>query len=356
LTPVANRRDQRDQRGRRERQRTDRNGRPDAAAPPGDGWLAYPTVPLRFFLGATFLFAGLQKIADPGFLSPGSQTYIGTQLEAFAAHSPIGFLITTFALPTAQLTGVAVIATELAVGVLVVAGIATRWAAAVGALVNFVFFLTASWMVQPYFLGSDSIYTVAWITLVLAGDQRLLTVWPLLFGESAVRRASPIETDLDRRRLLLQLGGAAVAVVWALAILPRTRAGAVASTPTPSPLATPTPGGTPSAGPVATPAGTKVGTRADLLVEGFLDFTDPKTGDPAIAVALSGDRVVAFDAVCTHAGCEVRYDSTDRMLACPCHTAVFDPSRNAAVVSGPAPTPLASIPIQVASNGDLYAT
>jgi len=324
-------------------------------APRPDGWAAYATVPLRFFLGATFLFAGLQKIDDPGFLDPGAPTYIGTQLQAFAAHSPIGFLVTALALPTAQLTGVAVITTELAVGVLVIAGVATRWAAVVGAMVNFVFFLTASWTVQPYFLGSDSIYTVAWITLALAGDQGLLTARPLLFGEAGRRRAGPLETDLERRRLVMQLGGAAVAVVWALAILPRTRASAVASTRS---AATPpaTPSGTPTTTPAATPAGTKIGTRADLLVEGFLDFSDPRSGEPAIAVALPGNRVVAFNAVCTHAGCEVRYESSDRLLTCPCHGAVFDPSRNAAVVDGPAPTPLPAIPVQVAANGDIYAT
>ncbi len=61
--------------------------------PPADRRLAYATLPLRFFLGVTFVYAGLQKIADPGFLRPGASTYIGSQLQAFSAHSPIGFLI-----------------------------------------------------------------------------------------------------------------------------------------------------------------------------------------------------------------------------------------------------------------------
>src|SRR5690242_2665064 len=163
-----------------------------------DRWPRYATLPLRFFVGATFVFAGLQKIADPGFLQPGSSTYIGTQLQAFAAMSPIGFLVQAFAVPTPQLTGIAVIATELAVGVLVLLGVATRWAAAVGALVNLVFFLTASWTVQPYFLGSDSIYTVAWITLVLAGDQGVWTARPLIFGEQAAAGARRPVMDAGR--------------------------------------------------------------------------------------------------------------------------------------------------------------
>ena len=41
-------------------------------------------LPVRLFLGVTFVYAGYQKLSDPGFLTPGSATYIGTQLHAFA--------------------------------------------------------------------------------------------------------------------------------------------------------------------------------------------------------------------------------------------------------------------------------
>ena len=313
---------------------------------PVDRWLVYGTLPLRLFLGATFVYAGVQKIADPGFLQPGSSTYIGTQIQAFAAHSPIGFLLDVFALPTPQLTGVAVIATELIVGTLVFAGIATRWAAAVGALVNLSFFLSASWTVQPYFLGSDGIYAVAWITLVIVGDQGVFTARPFIFGPptpvSSRRRAA----DMDRRRLLVQLGGLAVAAVWVLGVIPRPKLGGgttqSAATSSPSPTA------------VASPTGTRIGAVADLRSQGFLNFQDPKSGDPAVAVALSSGGAVAFDAICTHAGCQVAYDAGQKVLACPCHGATFDPAHGAAVLGGPAPTPLASIPIRIGGDGGVY--
>jgi thiosulfate dehydrogenase [quinone] large subunit len=318
---------------------------PAGTSQPPDRRLVYGTLPLRLFLGATFVYAGLQKISDPGFLQPGSSTYIGTQLQGFAAHSPVGFLIQLLALPVPQLTGIGVIAGELVIGLLVLLGLATRWAAAAGAMLSFVLFLTASWTVQPYFLGSDSIYTVAWITLMLVGDQGVLTAKPFIFGAAeASARRRPATTDLGRRRLLLQLGGASVAVVWALALVPRPRP----SIPTAG-------GGTsPSPSPVASPTGTKIGLLSDLQAQGFLNFQDPASGDPAVAVSVAGS-VVAFDAVCTHAGCQVAYDSSQRLLACPCHGAEFDPAHGAAVVAGPAPTPLNAIRVQVGTDGAVYA-
>lgn len=333
-----------------------RSARPERApqAPAPDRRLAYATLPLRFFLGVTFLYAGLQKIADPGFLRPGASTYIGTQLQAFAAHSPVGFLLDSLAVPAPQLTGLAVIAIELVIGLAVVLGIATRWAAGAGALVNFGFFLTASWTVQPYFLGSDGIYTVAWITLVLVGDQGLAAAGPYLLKELGFTQSSPgrrAALDPGRRRLMLQLGAGAVALVWVLSVLPRTRP-AIPASATPSPTPPTTPGATPSATP--SPTGAKIGSLADLKAQGALTFNDPATGDPAVALQLNGGSVVAFDAVCTHAGCEVEYDSGQKLLVCPCHGAEFDPARAAAVVAGPAPTPLASIKVQLASDGNIY--
>jgi thiosulfate dehydrogenase (quinone) large subunit len=327
---------------------------PRPEPPASDRWLRYSALPLRLFLGATFVYAGLQKIADPGFLQPGSSTYLGTQLQAFAAQSPIGFLIDAFALPSPQLTGIAVIAIELAVGVLVLAGIATRWAAVAGALVNFVFFLSASWSVQPYFLGSDSIYTVAWITLALVGDQGVWTARPLIFGDQAQVAGRRPVFDARRRRLMLQMGGVAVAAVFVLAVLPRQRhTTAATSTPSPTPESGATPSSTPSSTPA--PSGTKVGSVSELRAQGFMTFSNPANGDPAIAVSLANGNVVAYDAVCTHAGCTVQYDSGQRVLACPCHGAVFDPAHNAAVLQGPAPTPLDAIRVQVASDGNVYA-
>jgi thiosulfate dehydrogenase [quinone] large subunit len=326
-----------------------------------DRWIVYGIVPLRFFLGLTFVYAGLQKIADPGFLDPAGTTYIGAQLQGFSSTSPIGFLIQWLALPFPQLTGIGVIGAELAIGTLVLLGLATRWAAAGGALINLVFFLTASWAVQPYFLGSDSIYAVAWITLVLVGDQGVLTARQIFAPQRGANVKTQIAADPVRRRLLLQLGSAAVAVVWVLALLPRTRhVGAsepigAAPSPAASPASSPTSSTSTSPTSAATPAGKKIGTLAQLRSSGSFTFQDPASGDPAVAIELAVGNIVAFDTVCTHAGCPVSYDSGQRLLVCPCHGAEFDPAHGAAVVAGPAPTPLAPIKVQVGADGGVYA-
>ena len=84
-------------------------------------------------------------------------------------------------------------------------------------------------------------------------------------------------------------------------------------------------------------------------------YTDPASGDPALLLHLADGRYVAYDAVCTHAGCTVQYDPTRRQLVCPCHGAAFDPARGAAVIAGPAPSPLTPLAIRVDAQGHVYA-
>ena len=127
-------------------------------------------LPVRLFLGVTFVYAGYQKLSDPGFLHPGSATYIGTQLHAFANGTPGGFLLRWFAIPQPRVAGVGVALAEIVIGLLTLAGVLTRAAAAAGLALNLVLFLTASWTTTPYFLGPDIVYCFAWLPLVLVGS------------------------------------------------------------------------------------------------------------------------------------------------------------------------------------------
>jgi thiosulfate dehydrogenase [quinone] large subunit len=167
------------------------------------------------FLGLTFVYAAVDKIADPGYLDPLSGgAYLGNQLQSLSHSSPIGLLIELVALPQVQLVGIGIVATELVLGLLVVAGILTRPAAVVGALLNLTFFLTVTWNIQPYFLAPDSMYAVAWLTLALVGDAGAFSLEPRLLRQRLSLSGG--------QRLLAPAGAAAVGLIWLLAILPKS--------------------------------------------------------------------------------------------------------------------------------------
>ena len=104
------------------------------------------------------------------------------------------------------------------------------------------------------------------------------------------------------------------------------------------------------------PAGSrKVGNLKSLPADSALATADPRTGQPAVVVRLSGKKQVkAYSAVCTHAGCTVQYDPGQKLLVCPCHASAYDPAHGAAVVSGPAPYPLSSLKVAVDQKENIW--
>jgi Rieske Fe-S protein len=101
--------------------------------------------------------------------------------------------------------------------------------------------------------------------------------------------------------------------------------------------------------------GAVIAHTANLPIDSTKTFANPNTDSdhPGILIHLSDNRFVAFDTTCTHQSCQVSYNSTTKQLECPCHGAVFDPTRDAAVVAGPAPTALAPIKILVNADGTI---
>ncbi len=59
----------------------------------------------------------------------------------------------------------------------------------------------------------------------------------------------------------------------------------------------------------------------------------------------------ALSAVCTHLGCIVYWDEGRKVIACPCHAAFFN--TNGAVISGPPPSPLSTLRVEV-QGGRIY--
>jgi len=307
---------------------------------------------LRAFLGITFLYAGMNKFLDPNFLHASGADYIGVQLHAvLVSGTPIAPLIRLFA-QNALLIGIGVGLTEIAVGLATLMGIAMLPAAIVGFAINLTLWLSFTWHQHPYFLGSDSIYAVAWATLALG-------VWE---GERE-RNAGVVPTvvaridGMDRRAFLR--GGTVAAMSAMLGILgvtfagsptrkqggraqgaPGSPGGGAGSSPSPSTQA-------PAGPPANAPGGRVIATLSQLPPGGAVAFVGPGQ-TPGALFRLQNGKVVAFSRICTHAGCEVGYNPSARLMVCPCHGAEFDPAKSAQPLPGsPTSVPLPAIRVVV---------
>ncbi len=360
-------------------------------------------LPLRLFLGITFVYAGIQKITDPQFFQTSASGYIGRQISRFALGSPIHGLLTSLAEPHAKFFGILIIFGEIAIGLGTLFGFLFRPAAFFGTLLSILFFLSASWHVYPYFYGADIVFTFAWLTLMLNGPMRtglpsldeilslrLLQAAPVQYQQriallfsvvlGTIGRQEPIRTDnvvnsttqrqpqrqqsrysvimqqravqRETRRTFLWgtlTGGAAALSIFAVSYALRILGSGSDETT----VAGTDDGG---AGAVTTPSTSSTSTATGRIAQvsaipknSAMSFTIPSSGDAGVLVHLNNGQFVAYDALCTHAGCQVDYDPGSQLLQCPCHGAAFDPAKNAEVVNPPASTPLTSVKITVDS-------
>lgn len=128
----------------------------------------YALLPLRVFLGVTFIYAGLDKLTDSAFLSDAGSGSIGDMMRAVRDSSAIPALV-DLALKNPVGFGYAIAFGELAVGLGTLFGLLARLAAFGGALISLSLWLTVSWASDPYYYGNDLAYLMAWLPLVLAG-------------------------------------------------------------------------------------------------------------------------------------------------------------------------------------------
>ena len=64
-------------------------------------------------------------------------------------------------------------------------------------------------------------------------------------------------------------------------------------------------------------------------------------GDRPLILVDAGGRVRTFVAECTHEGCPLGWNATQRLIRCPCHGSAFDTAGR--VVEGPARRPLTEL-------------
>jgi thiosulfate dehydrogenase (quinone) large subunit len=310
----------------------------------------FALLPLRLFLGVTFTFAGLQKLANPAYLDAHSPTSVQATMLALRHRSPIGWMLALSA-HAPVLVGVAIALGELAVGLATLVGLWVRLAALGGLLLSLTFFLTVSFHTRPYYYGSDIVFLFAWTVPLLAG------AWPGLTADEWI--VSRARGDADPQRRALVLGGAgAVALAVAAGVLggitaavgralhgDATAAGAPARGPSTkrpaSRSSSPDSGGQPQAAP-----GREIAAVSDVPPGRAVRFTDDN-GAPAWLLRENSGDFRAFSAVCTHAGCVV--DISGGEFVCPCHGGTYS-VQNGAVLGGPPPSALPALRVQVVNG------
>jgi thiosulfate dehydrogenase [quinone] large subunit len=369
-------------------------------------------LPLRLFLGVTFMYAALQKLANPNFFRSASPISIQAQLIASSHTSPLRAILIhliQFATPI----GIVISFAELAIGLGVLLGLWTRIAAIGGAILSLSLFLTVSFHASPYFTGADIVFLFAWLPFIIAGGGTRLSVdaWianrassregvaspelvaipfatvqticgnfrkgkcaarknlncdaavcPVLLGDRAPL-ATRVQIDtVDRRALVLGgtvaagVGAAALIFGGAVAETGKLIGGAHAPKDTTHQLSTPTT--QPGASTTTTPgnsgatSGTLLGAATVVPKGQSATFTIPSSGDPGIVIN-TNSTFYAYDAVCPHAGCTVGWAPQNSLIVCPCHGSEFNVTTGD-VINGPAPHGLTKLKVVEESNGNLY--
>jgi thiosulfate dehydrogenase [quinone] large subunit len=266
---------------------------------------------LRAWLSFTWIYAGWDKATDPGFLTKGATGFIGDQLIAFSTNSPVSWLFSNLS-EQAIAVGLFVIFSEFAIGIATLLWIAPTSAAFGGFLTSIILWLASTFYVSPFFLASNTAYAILWLVyfLTLVGNRRT------------------VDIALDRRGAIrisaLSLGAVAAALVGK--------------------------------------AFTKVSETSNTTVTGssqiieLAKFNIGEThqfalsdGMPAILFRTK-TGVFAYSATCTHQGCTVAYQSSNKSLYCPCHGAEFDPFKNGDVITGPTRDALPTVKVKISGD------
>ncbi len=188
---------------------------------------------------------------------------------------------------------------------------------------------------------------------------------PAIQGDPVPAVARPIQSStarrdgqtlISRRRMLTLVGAGGGAAIAIAAVAVFAGHYLVGTTSPAGNINNPTTSNPPAQGNRPTsPAqsGHVLAHTSDISLNSAKTFPIAGSQNPGLLIHLPSNQFVAFNSTCTHTGCPVNYNQQDKLLECPCHGAVFDPARGAAVVQGPAPSPLAKVTITVHPDGTI---
>jgi len=266
---------------------------------------------LRAWLSFTWIYAGWDKATDPGFLTEGANGFIGDQLIGFSTNSPVSWLFSNLS-DHAIAVGLFVIFSEFAVGIATLLWIAPTSAAFGGFLTSIVLWLASTFYVSPFFLASNTAYAVLWLVyfLTLVGNRR------------------SVDIALDRRGAI-RVGFLSLAAIGS-ALFGKAFAK------------------------VSDESATTVSGSSQIIELAKINVGETHqfalgNGMPAILFRTK-TGVFAYSATCTHQGCTVSYQVSNKSLYCPCHGAEFDPFKNGGVITGPTRDALPIVKVKI--NGD----
>ena len=107
--------------------------------------------------------------------------------------------------------------------------------------------------------------------------------------------------------------------------------------------------------PAANAGRKKVAKSSEILRNSALYFQWPTEAPRDVNILIRDDsmNLCAFNAKCTHMGCQVSYNPAMHLIMCPCHGSIFNP-QTGKVMQGPATSPLTAIKLEVDGDG-IYA-
>jgi arsenite oxidase small subunit len=92
----------------------------------------------------------------------------------------------------------------------------------------------------------------------------------------------------------------------------------------------------------------KIANLSEIMPNSALYFQWPTDSprDMSILIADDSMKLFAYNAACTHLGCQVDYEPGLHLITCPCHGSIFDPA-SGRVMQGPALSSLTPIKLEV---------